>query len=154
MTNPTETKPKRRLTTPEETRAVYERIVAEGIKPHAETIARAHDNGEVAVVFFNISDEHSHAMASADVRGYRDAVKSMGWRGGRSECVAWNRTRAEKFADALARTSPADPCAQWLRGRRPGRIFVWSGLGSLCINFDPKSGYSSAPGTGDHEWMA
>ena len=36
---------------------IYERIIQDGIRPHAATIGRAHANGEVAVVFFDITPD-------------------------------------------------------------------------------------------------
>jgi hypothetical protein len=111
-------------------------VVHEGIEPHASRVARAHENGEVALVFLAV---HSSSA---------DAARMLGWRGGYRECISMNRTRAERFADALPSD---DPCSKWLRGRRRGRIFVMVEAGNYCVNYKPVRGYSIEPGTTDRE---
>ena len=44
--------------------------------------------------------------------------------------------------------------ARWLTGRRPGRILVFSGVGSLLVNFDPDKGFALEPGSTDNGWMS
>ena len=86
----------------ERTKAFLDRLLNEGIKPHVEKIATIHAVGDVAIVFFDVE--------TAD-----DNARSFGWTGGRSECTSMNRTRAAKFADAIAKIAPTDPAVGWLR---------------------------------------
>ena len=132
----------RRTATPEETKTIFDRILEEGIKPNVETIARAHANGEVAIVFFEVA---------ADDPESKEGAKALGWLGSLCECVPMNRTRAEALANALPQV---DPAARWLRGRRPGRIFLFVQRGTFCIDYELGKGYSFAPGTTDLEWMS
>jgi hypothetical protein len=118
------------------------RILEKGIKPHAEAISRASLAGEVSVVFYEIQIGEP-ALVSA--------LRSLGWRGGTSECVRLSRTRAERLADNLP---PVDSASKWLRGHRPGRIFAFTGKGSICVNFRPERGYWLEPGTLEREWLS
>jgi hypothetical protein len=127
---------------PHQSQAFLDRLLEEGIKPHAMTIAIASAAGEVSVVFYDVASEFPVSVAAA---------RALGWRGGRSECIPLNRTHAERIADKLP---SAVPSAKWLRGRRPGRIFVCTGGGSLCVNYEPGVGFSLEPGTTNREWMS
>jgi len=121
--------------------AFLERLLQEGIKAKKDEIAQVWDKGDVAVLFYNVDRTDELAVRSAT---------SGGWTGERVEVHRLKRKRAVAFADNLP---PGDPAARWLRLRGFGRILVWNGTGSLCVNFDPAKGYSIAPGTLDHEWM-
>lgn len=123
------------------TRGFLEQLLQQGIKPHDHTITRAFSEGQVVLVFHNIASNSPEAIAAA---------RSLGWRGASSECIPLNRTRAERIAELLP---SADPCSKWLRGKRPGRIFVCSGAGTLCLNYDPEGSFSIEPGTTNGEWM-
>jgi hypothetical protein len=114
------------------------------LEPHAARIAKAHDQGEVAVVFLDV------------VPAAANAARSLGWGGGPSECVPLNRTRAERLAASLApygaaRGPELDAArtSAWLRGRRPGRVFVCVEAAALCLNFTPTSTFTVEPGTVD-----
>lgn len=132
-----------------DTHEFLNRLLEEGIKPLSEKIATIHLNGDVAVLFFEIetgdSAEAKTAMASA---------KDLGWTGGRAEVAAMTKTRAAKFADAIATIAPTDPAIAWLRGRKSGRIFVCVSAATLCVNFVPGTGFTIEPGTLDRQWLS
>jgi hypothetical protein len=106
-------------------------LVRAGIEPHLARIRRVHDDGEIALV-------------------------SVG-SNGRSECRGISRTRAERCAENLARAFPDGERAAraWLRGRRPGRIFViydHDGYGgTYCLNLSKDGKVTHEPGTTDEE---
>lgn len=131
--------------TSEEEEKFFARLLSEGIKPHADVIARAHGGGLVAEVFYDLAPSM-----------HDTARKHMGWTGAKSEARVMTRTRAERLADSIFKTHPGDPAVPWLRGKRPGRILVWTGMGSLCIEHEPGRGFRLAPGTigsaGESEW--
>ena len=129
----------RRVQAVEDTNAALQRVLNDGIKPYASEIARTWLDGEVAVVF------HMVAPAAEKV------ARSLGWAGGPSGCARMNRSRAESLARKLPKS---DPAARWLGGRRPGRIFIVSGSGTLCVNYEPQKGYSLLEGSTDTAWMS
>lgn len=133
-----------RLDRDERVKAFMDRLVELGLKPQAETLARAYVAGDVAVVFFEVG-----AWAQS-------AARAHGWNG--QDGATWiTKTRAMKLADALERSHPGDHAGtSWLRSRERGRIFVVTGNGTVMLNGVPEAGgYVIAPGTfAAREWMS
>jgi hypothetical protein len=118
------------------------RILDEGVKPHAETIAKIALNRDVAVVAFEVVD---------DPPIVKESLRSLGWHG--EPVFALNRTRAEQMAvESAKRNDPVT--AAWLRRRTMGRIYLCTGAGTLLVNYDEKSGYSLEPGSSDTEHLS
>ena len=140
----------RRKSTPEQTTARMNRLLDEVIRPNAEALDRIFADGDVAVFFHDVGKVEDAQLAAESQKGAR----ALGWRGGRTEVVRINKTRAARLADNLASYAPADPAALWLRNRKRGRIYLCVEAGSLCINYTPGEGYSFEPGTLDSEWLS
>ena len=95
--------------------------------------------GIVAVLFYEVMETDELSARSA---------RSLGWTGQRIEVHPLKRKRALRFADNL----PAnDGARSWLRRHGPGRILVFSGVGSLCLSYARGRGYSIEPGTLDKD---
>ncbi len=121
-----------------------DRLVELGLKPQAETLARAYVAGDVAVVFFEVGPSA------------QPAAHALGWNG-QDGATRITRTRARKLADALEGSHPGDRAGiSWLRSRERGRIFVVTGNGTLMLNGGTEAGgYVIAPGTfAAREWMS
>lgn len=131
-------------------RPFHERLLDEAIKPNAEALARILLDGDVAIVFFEVGDGPS-AMRKDAV----DGARVLGWRGSRVEVSRMTKRRAAKYADTIARIAPSDPAAGWLRRTSgPARIYVCAHVGTICVDYDPGTGYRVAPGTDDAAWMS
>jgi hypothetical protein len=91
----------RRPMTSEEEKKFFERLLNEGIKPHADVIARAHGDGLVAMVFYDLAPSV-----------HDTARKYMGWGGGKSEAYVMTRTRAERLADGIFKCRRASQSAE------------------------------------------
>lgn len=113
-----------------------EHLMAEAITPNAEQIARAWESRRVPVVV--------HDLASDDARA---AARNLGWDGA-STVFEMAPLVARLFAAKL-RAIGDSAAAEWLTRGEPTRLFVMSGHGTLCLNFDPDRGWSTAPGTND-----
>ncbi len=119
---------------------LYKRILAEGIKANAKTIAPVISAGDVAVVVF----EPTMAVASLALR--------LGWNGqapafrlSEESCAGWAHS-LETLGDRVT--------ARWLRAKRFGRILVLAQDGSLLVNLSETLGYSLEPGSSDEERRA
>jgi hypothetical protein len=114
--------------------------VIQEVQPHAARIARAHDDGQVALVVLEV-----HPAAA-------EAARALGWQGGRCEYLPLNRSRAERLALALSpreqRGRPeAEHTSAWLRGRRRGRVFVMVESALIALNYRAPSEFTIEPGT-------
>ena len=127
-----------------------DRIHEEGIVPHADTIARIFLERGVALLFFEVGLGPPEMRAASE-----SGARAFGWRGGRVEVGRINKTRAARFAGALARSWPADVAAvAWLRRRSGDRLFVAVRAGTLCVDFVEGEGFSVVPSTCDAEWLS
>ncbi len=86
------------------------------------------------------------------VKEYRSCCKLLGWRGGFNECHVWPHKLSDRFAQSLYKRQPDDGAIRWLKERKPNRVFVWTGVGTLCINVT-EDGFEQAKGTTDLEWQ-
>ena len=128
---------------------VFERIIKEGMAPLAEWIAKAHLAGKIAVVFFEIAEDDGEVALKV-----REEAGAFGWRGAKQECGILELEESEKFAELLEqkRTSNRDR-AEWFRGERPGRIYVFHSAWTFC--FEHKDGrFWLSPRTSDIEWSS
>lgn len=108
------------------------RLLEQGIKPNAEAIARIHANGDIALVPFEVAPEWRARLEEA---GFSLEVRPL---------TAAQR-RQLSGADHVS--------ARWVKGKRPGRIYVVSGSGTLLVNHD-ESGFAIEPGSTDREVLS
>jgi hypothetical protein len=102
-----------------------ERILEQGIKPHADAIAPIVIDGEgVAVVVFEPALE---AVTAA---------QHYGWDG-----------KAKVFKLDARKAQGDSITARWFSSGRPGRIFVISGKGTLLVNYAQGAGFTLEPGS-------
>ena len=112
------------------TATFLDRLLNEGIKPHAETISPIHLSGGIAVVVYNWHGDDETLEACATGRGAQAF---------RLPPRVKNQLRD---ADHITRA--------WCDRKGPGRLFVLTGRGTFLVNFDPESGgYSFEPGSLD-----
>ena len=116
----------------DEVKDFLERLRKEMFVRHVEEIAPIISRGGVAVVVF----EPSQAAKAALQFGFD-------WTG---EPVFRLSNAARK------RLVHSKAAARWLDSTKRGRILVFSGNGSLCVNFSPEVGYTIEPGTTDEIW--
>ena len=117
--------------------AMLDRLLEDGIKPHAKELVEIALRGEVAVVAFEADD-----MA-------RPALEALGWR--ERPVFGITRTRAEK----AAKGSSDHVWRAW--AARPSntsclRIFVFMHRGTLLINHKA-DGFELEPGQGDQQTL-
>jgi len=106
--------------------------------PHADLLARIiADENRVAVVVFEVDPE------------LHDDVRNIGW-DGQSVVFAMPDDIRKRFARGLGRRGDV-AAERWLTTRREGRIFLFNGRGTACLNFKAGEGYSVEPGTSDRE---
>ncbi len=127
--------------TPQEVKEALDRLLREGIKPHAEQIAAIGLAGWIAVVVYDLApDPETQAFARA-----------MGWDGRTpvfrmSAAVRRRLARSDTVTAAwLSRKPDPDP------SRTIARIFVRTGLANFLVNFGPQRGYYFEPGSLDSE---
>ena|ERR1044071_1867872 len=117
---------------------VMQPIIDNCFVPNADVLAGIIGRGEIAVAVYDL-DEADAFM--------QQAVRDIGWDGTSAvfRLLARHRKRliehSEEYADHVT--------ARWLRGARTGRIFLWTGRGTLLINYQPGVGYSLEPGSLD-----
>ena len=129
---------------------LHVRLHEEGIAPNAEAIARIFEDGDVAVLFFEVGRGPESMKAAAEA-----AARGLGWKGGVVEVARITATRAETLANALAWKQPGDAAAiAWLRRRSGMRLLVLAHVGSLCIDYVDGEGFDVVPGTDDADWMS
>ncbi|HEX4334324.1 MAG TPA: hypothetical protein VH062_00340 [Polyangiaceae bacterium] len=113
--------------------AILSWVVEEGIKPHAETIARIVKDDSVAVVLFNV-----HPSVA-------DVPRNLGWDGASPVFRMSSRVR-KRFAKHLGNVG--DVVAQrWFSCSKPGRIFVFVELGTFLSNHDRDGNFTVEPGS-------
>jgi hypothetical protein len=117
---------------------VLQRIIDNCFTPNASALAGIIGRGEVAVVVFE-PDPVDAVM--------KQALRDLGWDGASVvfQLAAGHKKRL--IADSVEHADLVT--ARWLRGGRTGRIFLWSGRGTLLINFQQGVGYSLEPGSTD-----
>jgi hypothetical protein len=113
-----------------------ERLLNEAVKPNAEKIARIMFTGAVAVVVHALADE-----------GAKEGARNLGW-DGRSTVFELSPAKLKWFASVL-RGIGDSAAADWLMNGAPGRMFVMTGYGTLCLNHEVGRGWTAAPGTSD-----
>ncbi len=116
-----------------------ERILTEGIKPHADAIARIGEAGKIAGVVFELH------------RGVpEDAARRLGWDGVRSTFTISRATARRTIAHADQVT------AAWVEQRTPGRtqIFLMVHAGTLLVNHDLGQGFSLEPYSTRGAWLS
>jgi hypothetical protein len=120
-----------------------DRLLNEGIKPHADTLAEISAAGEIAIVVYDLA---------ADDPQVQEAARAAGWDGSTAAFPMARDYRAQLATNGDAVTAAwllqepsADP------ERRVGRVFVFTGHGTLLVNFTPGRGWSFEPGSLDSE---
>ena len=114
---------------------ILDRLLDEGIKPHATEIAEIVADGDLAALMFEPSEQA------------KQAVQSLGW-DGQAAAFKVAGERAKALAVQLRKVGDTATAA-WLERKQPGRILVFTGDGTLCVNFQPGGGFSIEPGTLD-----
>jgi hypothetical protein len=125
------------------TAAALNRLLEEGIKPHARTLAEIAAAGNVAIVVFDLAADDDLLQAAA---------RAAGW-DGRTAVFPMARDYKEQLAmegDAvtaawLTREPSPDPSSRVLR------IFVFTGRATFLVNYVPGRDYSFEPGSLDSE---
>ena len=116
---------------------LLERLLTDGIQPHAGTIAQIVSDGGIAVVVFEPGPRITKVARQIGWDKYTAPVVRM--------------PDAFRFDLAMADTGTR----RWLK--RPadggGRLFVMSGDGTLLVNITER-GFSLEPGSLDHERKA
>lgn len=112
-----------------------ERLLEEGIKPHAETLLRLASAGQFACVLFEVDRET------------KQSLRPHGWRAGREVFpIGLQMLEALKATDAAARrffsTTPDSENV---------RIFAMVHKGTILVNWSPSKGYWIEPGSTDTE---
>ncbi len=107
------------------------RVMDEGIRPHSEALARIALARDVAVAVFEVNDRNKWVL------------RTMGWDGRAAVFPMPNdyRKRLARISDTVT--------AAWLT-RDPAnvaRVFVWSGIGTILLNFALKRGWWIEPGS-------
>lgn len=116
------------------------RLLKEGIRPHADSIAPIIADGDVAVVAFE------------PMKTGKKALRALGWNG-RDPVFRLGHHHAKRMAQNLI--SQGDIAGgEWLARRRDGRIFVFVQGGTLMFNLEPGGGFGPEPGTLDREWLS
>jgi hypothetical protein len=117
---------------------VLQPIIDNCFTPHATELAAITDRGEIAVVVFD-PDPASTVM--------QQALRDLGWDGASVVFQLGAGLKKRLIADSVEHADLVT--ARWLRGGRTGRIFLWTGRGTLLINFQQGVGYSLEPGSSD-----
>jgi len=109
------------------------KLLEDGLKPHAAAIAEIAMRGDIAVVLFEPS------------WGGIDAARVLG-RSGSEMVFAINRTRARKHLSGADHIT-----AKWVERREKGvaRVFVIMNEGTLLVNYRPGAGWEIEPGSTD-----
>lgn len=117
------------------------RLLDEGIKPHATTIAGIVSSGDIAGVVFDLHpDLHNDA-------------KSWGWNGADPVFRVSNRLRKIAAQNFKAQGDAASE--RWFASDRRGRIFVLVQRGTLLLNYEQGKGYCLEPGSsGRKDWAS
>jgi hypothetical protein len=117
---------------------VLQPIIDNCFRPNADALSKIIGRGEVAVVVFKLDESDALAL---------QAARDIGWDG---TSVVFQLAGHTKKRLIEVSEQQADPVtARWLRGGRTGRIFLWTGRGTLLINYQPGAGYSVEPGSTD-----
>lgn len=117
---------------------VMEPIIEACFTPNAYALASIIGGGQVAVAVFKLDEGDALAQ---------QAARDIGWDGS-SAVFPLSRDHKQRIIDRSVELG--DPLtAQWLRGERNGRIFLWTGRGTVLVNFEPGRGYSLEPGSND-----
>jgi hypothetical protein len=121
---------------------LLDRVLNHGIKDNADAIASISRDSDVALLFFDVAE------------GALDDARNLGWQGAASEVRRMEQPEANRLARAFQRITGDASAAAWFRRRHSGRIFVVTGVGTLCVNHSPGSGVSIEPGTIAWPWAA
>jgi len=116
----------------------FDRLLNKGIKAHGREIARIAVGGGIAAVVFEPAPSIVNWLkVNLNWNGepmFRLSAKERQWL-----AEAW-----QNVGDEVS--------ARWIRGKSgKGRIFVFSGKGTLLINWSPGEGFSLEPGSTDAE---
>ncbi len=113
-------------------RSVLERLLNEGIKPHAKEIATIAADGDVAIVVFEPG------------AGAARAAREAGWDG-----KAGVLRMSPEFRQQLIEAADAVTAA-WLDRDAGGaaRMFVFAGCGTLLVNYAPRRAHRPGWGVG------
>lgn len=119
-----------------ESEALQHRILAEGVKPYGRRIANVTADGSIAAVVFE---------PKGDVEKF---ARKLGWE--KYHPVPVFRLSPEIMANMAAADRVT---AAWLArsDKSIARIIVFTGLGSLLLNFEPSRGYWLEPESTDGE---
>jgi hypothetical protein len=125
-----------------------QRLLAQGIKPHAEEIEGVwREHGEVAVVFFELTPALREEMARAFL-----------WNGDAAVVRMPPEVARRIVSECKERGDEVTP--RWLTDKRGwppwvGRIFVVAHAGAtLLVNYEPGEGFSVEPGSTAAGWMS
>lgn len=109
----------------QQTKEFLEKLMDEAMKPNFNEMRRIWRYGDVAVLFWKLAP------------GAEQAARDLGWSGGDGPQVRRMKAKeAERVARNIQRTHPHDGAIAWLRRGGPGRLFVFNGNGTLCLNYD------------------
>ena len=117
---------------------VLQSLVEGCLVPNAEVLASLIGRGEVAVVVYNLDETDALVQRAA---------RDLGWDGPSPVFPLQGRLKKALIEESEQRADLVT--ARWLRGGRTGRIFLWTGRGTLLINYQPDAGYSVEPGSLD-----
>src|SRR5882724_161017 len=101
--------------------AIYDHLLSEGIKPHAEIFEPIIMGGDVAVVMFN---------PGADAL---ELAPRLGW-DGKAPAFRMPSGARKRYANLIEMTGDA-VSAKWLRAHRRGRIFVMTERATFLVNY-------------------
>lgn len=122
-----------------ETKRFMDRVLDEGIKPHAREIARRWVDGEIPIVVFEPGVETLKALPN------------LGWRMGESVFSMTLEHFLTTFGSVDGVTGP------WATRDRSGDdsvpVFLFLHDGSLLLNHTPGKGWSLEPGSTDIDIM-
>ena len=116
----------------------FERLNRECLIPHTEEIAKIIATGEVAIAVFEPTEKAKIALRTMGSKGKAVFRLSDSWRTQLAQL--WEKQCNDKTG------------AHWLKNPcTRGRILVFWGDGSLCVNFTTPRGFSIEPRTTDAE---
>jgi len=116
----------------------FERLNRECLIPHTDEIAEIITRGLVAIVVFEPTEKAKAALRTMGSKGKAVFPLSDGWRTQLAQL--WEERSSDKLG------------ANWLKNScTQGRILVFWGDGSLCVNFTWSRGFSIEPRTRDVE---
>jgi hypothetical protein len=117
------------------TRKLFEHLIEDGIGPNLDAISEIAGRDELPVLVFELND------------AVREDIQALGWKG--ESVFAMAKPKAARvFRDVDAVTAP------WILRPHPidgFHLLVFTGLGSLLVNWDPKVGFRLEPGSTDRE---